>query len=281
MILERIYSFFSYSTDPPVFLGGLHIAVICFTLIGTIYAIRVYGKSPEKSVRILLLILWIILVINEIYRNVVFSLSLVGDRLRWNYNPGNFPLQLCSSQLYILPLVIFLKEGKVRDALICFLSTYSLFGGLAVTVYPGNTLTGVVGINLQSMIHHSIQVIVGMMLAYRSRRRMDKHYFLGGFTVFMTYFNVAMLYNLIGHKIVTKMGLGYEINMLFLSPYHKCSIPMLQDIRNQSSYPIMVLTYLIFFTIIAYMIFMAQKSLFSEEKRKNHRYVSQKFKQKQ
>ena len=269
MILEEIYRLLTYTTDPPVFLGKLHISVLLITLFGTVYSVKKYKNSLENDVRRFLFFLWITVAINEVYRSVVFGLFLTDSGFVWDYNWGQFPLQLCSSQLYFLPFVVFLKEGKMRDAFMCFLSTWSLFGGLAVTIYPGNTLTGLVGINLQSMIHHSIQVIVGILLAYRNVGRMNKNTFIRALNLFFTYFSVAMIFNLSMHQVLFKRGMDDVVNMFFLSPYFENVIPFLQRIREATSYNVMVLVYVAGFIAIALIIFTAEKAFFNK---KTHTY---------
>lgn len=266
MIFERIYKVLTYSATPPEFLGKLHLLILFLTLLGSIVAVKKYKNAPETTIRKFLFVVWIILILNELYRNIVFGLSLTDSGWVWDYSWGNFPLQLCSSQLYVIPFVVFLKESRLRDAFTCFLSTWSLFGGLAVTIYPGNTLINIIGISLQSMIHHSVQVIIGLLLACRSADRMNRSYFLGGFFVFCAYFNTAMLFNLIAHRIIVEKGMNDSVNMLFLSPHHECCIPILQSIREATSYSLMALTYFVCFTFIAITIFKTEKALFSPQK---------------
>lgn len=265
MILEKIYRFFICTADPPLFLGKLHIFVLLATSFGTFFAVKKYKNAPEKEVRRFLLALWIIVAINEVYRAVVFSLFLTDSGFVWDYNWGQFPLQLCSSQLYFLPFVVFLKEGKPRDGIMCFLCTWSLFGGLAVTIYPGNTLTEHVGINLQSMIHHSIQVIVGILLAYRNIERMNKNTFIRALNLFFVYFASAMLFNLSMHHFLIQERTNDAVNMLFLSPYYENVIPFLQRIREATSYNVMVFVYVMGILSIALIIFAAERALFSKK----------------
>jgi hypothetical protein len=119
------------------------------------------------------------------------------------------------------------------------------------------------------MIHHSIQVIVGILLAYRNIERMNKNTFIRALNLFFTYFSVAMIFNLSMHQVLFKRGMDDVVNMFFLSPYFENVIPFLQRIREATSYNVMVLVYVAGFIAIALIIFTAEKAFFNK---KTHTY---------
>ena len=61
-------------------------------------------------------------------------------------------------------IFIFNKEGCVKDSAMAFMMTFSLFGGLVVMAYPNDVFIETIGINLQTMIHHGLQVVLGIYL---------------------------------------------------------------------------------------------------------------------
>ena len=147
---------------------------------------------------------------------------------------------------------------------------WSLFGGLAVTIYPGTAFSRYVGINLQSMIHHGIQVVIGILLASRSADRMNLGFFLSGFLLFNIYSSVALSYNVIAHNILKLTREPDGINMFFLSPYHETSIPALQTIRDHTSYAFMLFVYMASFTVIVLLMYHIEMMIFKRKNTKTH-----------
>ena len=73
----------------------------------------------------------------------------------------HFPFIFVQSPMYIAPIAAFLRPGKVRQAILNFLGTFGLFGGLAVMIYAQPVFITTIGINIQTMVHHGAQVVLG------------------------------------------------------------------------------------------------------------------------
>ena len=207
MDLERIYHSLVYEIDIPTFLGPMHRTALIMTLITTLVIVLLFKRSSEMKVRVLLFVMWVVLLVFELYRWMIFSLKLTENGFIWDFNWGQFPLQLCSVQLYALPFIVFLKKGKFRDSFICLMILWSLFGGLGVTIYPGTAFSSYYGLNLQSMIHHGIQVVIGILLVSRNGYRLNKKFFLRGYNLFIIYTLIALSYNIVAHNILLEKHL--------------------------------------------------------------------------
>ena len=85
----------------------------------------------------------------------------------WYY----LPYQFCSTPLYVLPFVAFLKNSKARDAIMAFTSFYCMFGGIAVMLYPGDVFIESLGISIQTMVHHGLQLALGVYVTVWNRKR--------------------------------------------------------------------------------------------------------------
>ena len=148
--LHRIYNILFYKTAIPSLFGGLHLSLIILSILAIVLAVRALKNVRERVFRKFLLVLWLVLVILEVYREIAFSLSVVNGVFIWDYAWYQFPFQLCGTPLYVIPIVIFAPEGKLRRACMSFLTVWSLFGGLTVMIYPAEIFVSQIGISLQS-----------------------------------------------------------------------------------------------------------------------------------
>ena len=261
--LHSIYDVLYYQIEPPKLFGKFHIIAFLLTIIATVIAVGLLGSVRETIFRRFLLGTWIILVILEVYRELVFSLSLQNGDFVWEYAWYQFPFQLCGTPLYVLPVVIFAKDGRVRSACLSFLAVWSLFGGLTVMFYPAEIFVSYIGICIQSYFHHAAQVLIGVVIAVRTARadRLDRRFFLGGTCVFLVLFGIAMLMNEAGHRFLVANAIDDSFNMFFISPYYPCTLPVLSEVQKVAPYPLFLLTYIAGFFIIAVIIFCIQRIL--------------------
>ena len=261
--LHWLYGILYYKSAVPSLFGVFHIALIVVSVAAIIFAVWALSGVGESEFRKFLLVIWIILVILEVYREIAFSLSLENGSFVWDYAWYQFPFQLCGTPLYVIPIVIFAPDGKLRRACLSFLAVWSLFGGLTVMVYPAEIFISYIGICLQSYFHHAIQVLIGIVIAVRIAKtsRLDKGFFLSGLCVFLVLFGMAMAMNYLAHHIMTAGSIDEEFNMFFISPYYRCALPILSEIQKIVPYPVFLLTYLLGFTLIAWVIFGLEKIL--------------------
>ena len=165
----------------PKLYGWYHIICLVLTAALTAFLILKLKNCDDKAFRKIILITWIVMVFFEVYKQVVTSFDTENGT--WMYLWYYFPFQFCSSPLYVLPFVAFLKDGKVRDAFISFTMSFAFFGGLVVMLYPGDVFQGCIGINLQTMVHHASQVIMGIFVAVHERKKFNKKFFLSATVV--------------------------------------------------------------------------------------------------
>ena len=218
-------------------------------------------NADEKIIRRVLLVFWLLMLTTELYKQIVFTMDSDGLNATWDYAWYAFPFQLCSTPLYVLPFAVFLPEGKARDACLCYLATFSLFGGLAVMIYPGNVFIRMIGINMQTMLHHGSQVVIGVLLAARCHSRFGNQHYLGSLTVFGVLATVAMGLNASVYHLLRAAGLDDTFNMFYISPYFDCTLPLLSDIYKLLPYPVFLVLYLTGFAAIAAAMFFGARAL--------------------
>lgn len=225
-------------------------------LVGVITLLIYFSnRMNDKTYRIICFVSWTSLVLFEIYKQIVFTFGVgVDGTITSSYQWYAFPFQLCSSPLYVLPFVIFLKEGKVRDCFLSFLTTFCLFGGLAVYVFPNDVFTNYLGINIQTMVHHGSQIALGIFTAFFYRVKLKKmSFYFKGVIPFVGLCIIAIVLNeTVG---AYARSVGQEFNMFYFSRFHPCTLPLLSLIYPHIHPILFLFLYIIGFILLGFIIY--------------------------
>ena len=254
-----IVSFLGTTGDVPLAWGAFHLIFLAI-FIPTVVLICIRLKNvSEETFRRVFLALWIILIIGEIYREFIMGAVVDGHSVEYSYQWYLFPFQICSAPLYALPLIVFLPDGKVRDAVCAYMMTFSFFGGIAVMILPTDVFCHIVGVNIQALVHHGSQVIIGLALAIKCRDRYNFKFFLGAIYSFVAVLAVAMTLNVAVHYALLFAGRNDTFNLFFISPFHDCHLPILSLVRDVTPYTVFLLVYMVGFSLVAAIMFYGQK----------------------
>lgn len=257
-ILGNIIKFLGaqFNSIPPNY-GVLHLSMAGLVIIVTVLLSIKFKNCKESTFRRIFLITWIIILVLEMYKQFIFTFSYDGEKITANYPLHIFPFQFCSMPLYVFPIIAFVKNEKVFKASIYFTMTYVLLAGLAVYVYPGNTLVYTIGVNFQTTIHHGSQIVLGVFSAVWLRKELKFKRFLTGIPIFLTTVLIAQILNF---TIIDPAGI---FNMFFISPYGKCPLPILESLYPPAL-PFYVFTamYVCGFTLVSLIVFSLFKLIF-------------------
>lgn len=241
--------------------GWFHILSIAIVAAVTVFLCVKYRDTDDKRFRRIMLVCWLVMTVGEIVKQFLFTFEYDGSSPVWDYQWYAFPYQLCGTPLVVLPFVVFLKDGKMRDACITYMATFSLFGGLAVYFYPNDVFVETIAINIQTMVHHGLQVIMGIYIASRNRFKMGVKRYLGGVTVFVGLLLIAVAMNIGVYHIFVSKGIDETFNMFYISPYFECTLPVLSIIYPLVKYPVFLAIYVFGFMLIAAIIYYATKGI--------------------
>lgn len=266
--LEGLFGILQATLDeaPKVF-GAFHIVSVLLVIAATFILCKKFGRMSERSIRILSFAAWGLIAVLEIYKQVIYTVQIENGAFTSDYQWYAFPYQFCSSPIYVLPFIAALPEGRVRDCFIGFMGTFSLFAGLCVMVYPGDVFVETIGINIQTMIHHGLQVVLGVFYTVhyfgtrdRSKRRL---FHIGAIGVFSVMVLVALLLNLTVHNALVSAGNDETFNMYFISPYHECTLPVLSLIDDLMPYPVFLMIYITGFAAAASIVYYAVLEIYN------------------
>ena len=111
--------------------------------------------------------------------------------------------------------------------------TVGLIGGLVVYAAPDSVLTAMAFTNVQSMIHHGLQILTGIVTAMHYRKRITSAFCLRGIALFSVMFAIANLLNTVGFNLLVLSGAmpaDANFNMFYISPNPNLPFPMLDGL---------------------------------------------------
>jgi len=217
-----------------------YLALFLFVL-AIVAAVRWLKDAAPRRVRLFVLIGGCILLGFEIYKQLIMNYQT-----GWDYQWYIFPFQFCSTPIYITLLAGLSRPGKFQTVLYEFLATYGLFAGIAVMLYPNTVFIDLIGINIQTMVHHGTMAVVGIALLVRVVKIRWRALFNAA-SVFVVLFVIAMVLNFI-HNSWIQDGV---FNMFFINDRYGNHLPILSTIYAAAPYPIFLIIYVIGFAMAA------------------------------
>lgn len=264
---DQIASFLSVQIETPPSFGWFHLLFVGIVVLGTVILCITAKNCSDKKFRIIALMAWLVMVVFEIIKQIVFSYQGPGQ---WDYQWYAFPFQLCSMPLYVLPFIFLMKDNKVRDAFVAFMATFSFFGGLVVFIYPNDVFIEYLLVDLQTMIHHGLQIVLGIFFMVYYRKRLSFKFFAKGILVFLALAIVAMGINLLAPTFTSE-----TVNMFYISPYFPCTLVILDGIYASVPYIVFLLIYLLGFILAGLLMFLIMWGIITlVKKAKNKKQVA-------
>lgn len=242
--LERIIAALGKTMNVPKNFGVFHIVSLIIIILSCAAIVIFRHKIPKRLIPSLILSVGIVMIFFEIYKQLVISYAPTTDS--WRYKWYIFPFQFCSTPEYITVFAFIchkLNFKKLYGASVSFLATYGLIAGTVVLIIPSTVFCPIIGINLQTVIHHGLMVILAITLLACGTVKPTVSSMKGAVTVFAPLLVLALVMNAI-------YGNGREFDMFYLSPESQHVLPILRDIFGHGfpPYPIYLVGYILLFT---------------------------------
>lgn len=256
---------YKFPNGTPQSYGLFHILCILVILTGVVLFTVFFKDADDKKFRKMLLVVWLVLIFIELYKEFTYRhdwhFDENGKLINVTYTWSLFPFQFCSTSFYTLPLVIFLPNGKVRNAVMAYISTFVMFAGLLVTFVPNDVFVPQIGICIQTMIQHGLQLAIGILITVRNREKLVDFrsilkYLYPGIIVFACMASIAISLNEIVYH--TNIANGETFNMFFISKHYPCTLLILSGIYSMVPYGVFLVIYLVGFTLVAFIMIMSQ-----------------------
>lgn len=255
--IERILIFLDSSMKEPTMYGWFHITFLILLITSLIIVKVKYNKLNDKSIKKVLLICSIICLSLEVYKQINFSFNYDCIHTWWNYQWYAFPFQFCSTPMYIALIASLTKNKKIEKAAYTFLATYGVIAGISVMLYPSTVFIDTIGINIQTMIHHSIMVFMGVFLIINNKIYYKFKDFIYGNITFVICLFIALIIDIVTYYLNIDGGL----KMFFISPFYESSLPVFNIIYRNVNYIIFLLFYILVFSFGSYLILLISKLL--------------------
>ncbi len=238
-LFYKILLFLKSEGATPKPYGLFHL--ICIGLI-ILITFLLRKKDSEKSLKRVLGIYAIIGLILEITKQIIWSFSYEDGIATWNYTWYAAPFQLCTTPLYVGIICLFLKEGKLRNALLSFIAYIAILGSIATVIMPDSCFVNDILINIHTMWLHCGSLVISLYLLINKKIKIDKSSLLGALYTFLVFVFIADTLNV----FVYESGmLGDEtFNMFYISPYFISSLPVFDYLQTHMPYILYLITYI-------------------------------------
>ena len=255
--MNEFLHFLDAQMEQPVSYGWFHLTAVALVLLTTVLLCRRAKDVKDKRFRLIVFLFWLVLVLFEAYKQINFSFHYNEGDPYWDYQWYAFPFQMCSSPLYVLPFVFLSKEGSaIRKSAVAYSATYVLFAGIAVMIYPNDVFIRTIGINIQTMVWHGSQVILGCYFLARYRRELKLGFFAAGIVTFVLMVGVAMALNMIVPNFTDE-----TFNMFYISPLFPSTLPVLSMFWGKMPWVVFFALYLVGYTLAALIVYIVAKGI--------------------
>ena len=232
----------------PALYGWYHFLWLALMLGGCVLVFCLRKRITPRAVNYILLTMGVTLIVLEILKQLAFGFDFaesgaIISTFRWEF----FPFQFCSTPMYLMLLAGIMRRGKVYEALIAYLATFALIGGLVVMIYPGDVFHDYILINFQTMLWHSSMVVIAFMLLCTRSVKFNYRTLLKALIVFVVMLAIALVMNIVVHQF----NPDQTFNMFFISPYQPCTLPVLSIIYTLVPWIIIFMIYVFGFTLAA------------------------------
>ena len=122
-------------SSPPTMFGFYHIAFLTGIVAVTTLLFFLLRRKDEKTLIRFIWIHGVIMILLEVWKQW-FSAKYVYPGI---FSMWYFPWQLCDIAMYCSFILPFVK-GKVQDAVLVFLSSFSLLAAIMALIVPGDML---------------------------------------------------------------------------------------------------------------------------------------------
>ena len=258
------------SARPTVY-GAFHTASLCLILALCLLMILFRRHLPrgEKALRRMTVLFGVGLLLLEVGKQIVYSYDPVEG---WAYDWSRFPFQFCSTPIYIALVAMCLPRGRIREALLCFLGTYSPVAGCAVLFWPSpDVFSTILFLDIHTMLWHGVMLLFGLYLWLSGAILPSMCTALRAFLVFLPLNFIALFLNEAAHR----WGFAgeYAFNMFYTSRYYTCHIPLLSWVQASAPYPVFFASFILLlgfggFAVTVVMMLIQRMAMRHEERHK-------------
>ena len=242
---EKVLYFLQAEMDTPKPWGWFHLLCIFIMIISIIFLSRIRNKYSEKQLKIVLAVYGIIALILEIIKQLIWSFNYdaVNNIVTWDYQWYAAPFQLCTTPIFVSVICLFLKDSKIRNALLSYMAFVTILGGFITILIPDSCFVRDTLINIHTMWLHCGSFVVSVYLIMSGAVKLNKKNLVNVFKVFIVFVVIAEILNI----AVYNMNIlnGEDFNMFYISPYFVSTLPVFSTLQENLPFIIYLIIYII------------------------------------
>ena len=254
--MEDFIYFLQGRMEEPEVISWFHFIALIPIIALAILIPLFFRNSEEKIYKRILFIFWVVLIVLEIFKELVKSFHY-GDPSYWEYSVRDFPFSICSMPYYFIPIILFVnkeKHPKIVDAATGYLCLITLAAGIVVCIYPKMATSTLIYINVQTFIHHGSQVVLGIFIFVWNRKNITIKTFYRSLIAFLITAVIAIIINVAFYPRF--------INMFFINPTRITNLPVGDIIQEKAGYPVYLITFLSVIALMTFLTYLVETSIY-------------------
>ena len=225
--------------------GWLHLMCIVIVIVSLIFLYTRKNKYGEKQLKMVLGVYGITAAILELAKQLIWSFSydIVNNVVTWDYQWYAAPFQLCTTPIFASLICLFLKDCKLRKALLSYMAFVTILGSFMTMIIPDSCFTEDILVNIHTMWLHCGSFVVSIYLLMTRAVKTDKQNLKAAIKVFLVFVAIAEILN-IGIYNLDILN-GETFNMFYISPYFTSVLPVFDVIQQNVPFVLYLLIYII------------------------------------
>lgn len=242
---EKILYFLQHlKMREPESFGWFHWLWIFLTIFSVVVLVKRRVKHDEKQLKIILFTYGVVAFILELIKQLIwaFNYDSVNKIVTFEYEWYAFPFQLCTTPIFVSLICCFLKDNKIRRAMLSYMAFVTILGSLATAIIPDSCFVSDILVNIHTMWLHFGSLVVSVYLLISNEVKLDIINLKNALLVFLIFVGIAQVLNfaIYGSGLLN----GQTFNMFYISPYFESTLPVFDIIWQSVAYPLFLLTYL-------------------------------------
>lgn len=256
MCMEEFLHFLQGKMEVPGIFSWFHLLMLVPIIVLAILIPFFFKDTQEKTYKRIILIFWIILIILEIFKQLLLAFHYDNPSY-WEYSIRDFPFSICSMVYYMVPIILFInkeKHPKIVDAATGYLCLITLTMGIVVCVYTKMVTSELIFINIQTMVHHGALIILGVFIYVYNRKNITIKTFYRTLIAFAITAVIAILINVAFYPNF--------INMFFINPTRITNLPVGSIVQEKAGYPVYLICFLATIALAAFLTYLVETSIY-------------------
>ena len=238
-------------SSPPTMFGFYHIAFLIGIVAVTTLLFFLLRRKDEKTLIRFIWIHGVIMILLEVWKQW-FSAKYVYPGI---FSMWYFPWQLCDIAMYCSFILPFVK-GKVQDAILVFLSSFSLLAAIMALIVPGDMLRPQILLFMHGFIYHGMMIAESLAAILILRKRGSVRFY-PAVIIFLITAVIAEIINIISYHLID--NLQHVSNMFNITPYYPSTQPVFHEIAVTVGIIPEILLYLLLIAAVSFGIFRLER----------------------